>query len=256
MSLITEDAPAATTEPTETQDTETQTEGQTEGTDTSTTTETEATDEAKEEWYHADGVKGEGPRPEWLKEKYKSAAEQAKAYNDLEKRLGGFKGAPDKYDLSIEGHPDVKFADNDPLIEEWVTEAKAANMSQELMTKSLSTCMKALSANQPDIEAEIQKLGPNGKQEVNAISQWARNEFSDDEYGTFKSMLNSADGVRLFEKISHKLRASNNAPPNNRPSHYETEESVLALIGTEKYNSDPLHRKDVEKRLAAAIGNK
>ena len=255
MSLITEDAPVTTTETTESVENEEQTTSS-ESIDTPTESTDEKTEAVAEDWYHADGVKGEGPRPDWMKEKYKSVADQAKAYNDLEKRLGSFKGAPEKYDLSIEGHPEIQFADNDPLMTEWVKEAKAANMSQEFFTKSLTTYMNALTVNEPDPEVEMQKLGPTAKQDVATISQWARNNFSDEEYGTFKSLMNTADSVRLFEKISQKLRASNNAPPNNKSTSYESEESVLALIGTERYNTDPIHRKEVDRRLAAAIGNK
>ena len=46
------------------------------------------------EYYLADGVKGTGDIPEWYKaDKYKSVAEQAKAYPELLSKFGGFTGA-------------------------------------------------------------------------------------------------------------------------------------------------------------------
>ena len=47
------------------------------------------------EYFLTEGIKGSGETPEWFKaDKYKSIADQAKAYTELEKRFGGFKGAP------------------------------------------------------------------------------------------------------------------------------------------------------------------
>ena len=47
------------------------------------------------EFFLSDGIKGVGDQPEWYKaDKYKSVAEQAKAYTELEKKFGGFTGAP------------------------------------------------------------------------------------------------------------------------------------------------------------------
>lgn len=52
------------------------------------------------EYFLTEGIKGAGDTPEWFKaDKYKSIADQAKAYTELEKRFGGFKGAPK--DLSL-----------------------------------------------------------------------------------------------------------------------------------------------------------
>lgn len=43
----------------------------------------------------ADGVEGTGETPEWFKSnKYKTVADQAKAYTELESRFGAFSGAP------------------------------------------------------------------------------------------------------------------------------------------------------------------
>ena len=45
------------------------------------------------EFFLSEGIKGVGDLPEWYKaDKYKSVAEQAKAYTELEKKFGGFTG--------------------------------------------------------------------------------------------------------------------------------------------------------------------
>ena len=47
------------------------------------------------EYFLSEGIKGAGDMPEWYNpSKYKSVSEQAKAYTELEKKFGGFTGAP------------------------------------------------------------------------------------------------------------------------------------------------------------------
>jgi len=62
------------------------------------------TTEAPASWMWGDDITGTGEKPEWFKDsKYKSVSEQAKAYTELEKRLGGFVGAPKEgYQLNEE----------------------------------------------------------------------------------------------------------------------------------------------------------
>ena len=49
------------------------------------------------EYFLTDGIKGTGEAPEWYKsDRYKSVADQAAAYTELEKKFGAFKGADRK----------------------------------------------------------------------------------------------------------------------------------------------------------------
>ena len=50
-------------------------------------------------WYLMEGIPGQGDRPDFLEPKYKTMAEQAKAYKELQKALGATNGAPDDYDF-------------------------------------------------------------------------------------------------------------------------------------------------------------
>ena len=56
-------------------------------------------------WFLDEGIPGIGERPQWLNEKFKTAADLAKSYNELEKK---FSQAPEEYDLSKS-----KFLDGD-----------------------------------------------------------------------------------------------------------------------------------------------
>ena len=65
-----------------------------EATTEATTETTESTESVSEGWMMSEDVKGEGDAPEWFKSsKYKTVADQAKAYAGLESKLGAFTGA-------------------------------------------------------------------------------------------------------------------------------------------------------------------
>ena len=84
------------------------------------------------EYFLTEGIKGTGDTPEWFKaDKYKSIADQAKAYTELEKRFGGFKGAPKDGYQAPEG-----IEADDALFAELKTFAEETNMSQDAFDRA------------------------------------------------------------------------------------------------------------------------
>ena len=84
------------------------------------------------EYFLAEGIKGAGETPEWYKsDKYQSVAEQAKAYTELEKKFGGFKGAPKDGYTAPEG-----IESDDALLTELTEFAKDTNMSDEAFSRA------------------------------------------------------------------------------------------------------------------------
>lgn len=207
---------------------------------------------AATDWFYDENIKGDGSKPEWLKDKYKSAADQAKAYNELEKKLGAHKGAPEAYDLALADYPEIKFQDNDPLLKDFIESAKKNGISQEYMTEILGQYAKAMTYNMPDTDAEMKKLGPKGIQDVQNITNWASANFSKEEFGVFKNMLTTAESVRFFEKIRALSTAPDITVDRNITPH-ETVEQVKNLVGDPRYQTDPNFRDEVRRRMAAAL---
>ena len=150
------------------------------------------------EYFLSDGIKGVGDQPEWYKaDKYKSVAEQAKAYTELEKKFGGFTGAPkDGYSI-VEG-----VEQDDSLWQELVSFGERTNMSQA----ALNDAWEILTAQEQAVEEvsmemELQKLGDNGVERVKVVEQYMKNNLDLETYERVRYGVNSAEAVELVEAL-------------------------------------------------------
>lgn len=150
------------------------------------------------EYFLAEGIKGAGETPEWYKsDKYQSVAEQAKAYTELEKKFGGFKGAPKDGYTAPEG-----IESDDALLSELTEFAKDTNMSDEAFGRAWDL----LSAQEQAVEEvsqemEMQKLGDNATQRLKSVEGFLKNNLDADTYSAAQELVTSADSVALIEMI-------------------------------------------------------
>ncbi len=154
------------------------------------------------EYFLSDGIKGTGDTPEWYKgDKYKSVAEQAKAYTELEKKFGGFTGAPkDGYSgpEGIEG--------DDALLQELTEFATKTNMSQE----AFGDAWELLSAQgqaveQVTQEQEIASLGDNAQERIKNVEGYLKNNLDAEVYEEVRNLVTDARSIQLVE---HLVRAT------------------------------------------------
>ena len=150
------------------------------------------------EYFLAEGIKGAGETPEWYKsDKYQSVAEQAKAYTELEKKFGGFKGAPKDGYTAPEG-----IESDDALLTELTEFAKDTNMSDEAFGRA----WELLSAQEQAVEEvtqemEMQKLGDNATQRLKTVEGFLKNNLDADTYSAAQELVTTADSVALIEMI-------------------------------------------------------
>ena len=150
------------------------------------------------EYFLSDGIKGVGDMPEWYKaDKYKSVAEQAKAYTELEKKFGGFTGAPkDGYAL-YEG-----VESDDALWAELVEFGNKTNMSQSAMNEAWELLTAQEQAiEEVSVEAEMEKLGDNAVERIKVVEQYMKNNLDGDTYERLRYAVNSAEAVELVEAL-------------------------------------------------------
>jgi hypothetical protein len=150
------------------------------------------------EYFLSDGIKGVGDMPEWYKaDKYKSVSEQAKAYTELEKKFGGFTGAPKDGYKTVEG-----VEAEDALWQELVSFGERTNMSQSALNDAwgiLSAQEQAV--EEVSMEVELQKLGDNAVERVKVVEQYMKNNLDADTYERLRYAVNSAEAVELVESL-------------------------------------------------------
>lgn len=150
------------------------------------------------EYFLTDGIKGTGDSPEWYKsDKYKSVAEQAKAYTELEKKFGSFTGAPKDGYAGPEG-----IEGDDALLQELTEFASKTNMSQEAFGEAwelLSAQNGA--AEEVSREQEIAKLGNNAGERIKNVEGFLKNSLDAEDYENVMGLVTDARSIELVEAL-------------------------------------------------------
>lgn len=224
-------------------------------------------------WFWEGERQGEGEPPEWFKaDKYKSVADQAKAYTEAEKRLGAFKGAPEEYstEFDIDGLPegvDVALDKEDPLLSQFVPWAKANNLSQDAFQSIVGMYVKQQAQDyqlsQQSAQEEKKLLGANADQRLNDLAKWGKANLDGEMFDKFAASLTTAAAVEAFEFVVAKTR---NAPmpdpanihPNLNASKRQELDELRAAKGEDgklKWFTDPAHRAKIDALQKELFGN-
>lgn len=212
-------------------------------------------------WSLADGINGEGDQPEWFKaDKYKTVADQAKAYSELEKKVG--ETAPEDYAVGLPETIDPNALDGDMTFEWFKAAAKEANLSQDAFNQMLGGYLEnqAKEMNH-DRSAEMQALGPQADNRLKTLATWGRGNLNAEHWEVFKGVASSAVGVEFLESMVGKSREAplaraatpaenSNTPDDLRKMRYEkTEHGQLRMA------VDPEHKKRVEAAYREHYGD-
>lgn len=153
---------------------------------------------AEGEYFLTEDVKGTGETPEWFNSnKYKSVADQAKGYAELEKKFGGFKGTPKDGYMNPEG-----VENDDALLQELITFADDTNMSQEAFGRAWDLLSAQDDAVQEvNQEAEVAKLGDNAQERINNVEGFMKNNLDAETYEKAKDLVTTAESIELIEML-------------------------------------------------------
>ncbi len=204
-------------------------------------------------WFIDEGRPGEGERPSWLNEKFKSAADLAKSYSELEKKVGT---APDEYDLS-----GSRFLDQDyQPIQDLLTLAKEKRVPKDVIDKMVDSIDKYMDQFSVDYEEEAKKLGDNASERLTVLDNWAKANLSEGSYEALTSNLKSADAIKALEELRGRMMSNNTMVPNGNESaatNVATLDEIRAELSANlaKYKSDPKYQKDIQGRLEIAAKN-
>ncbi len=201
-------------------------------------------------WYIDESRPGDGERPSWLNEKFKSAADLAKSYHELEKKVGT---APEEYDIS-----NSRFLDGDYVpIQELLQVAKEKRVPKDVIDKMVDSLDKYMDEFAIDYSEEANKLGPNAKERLSTLDNWAKANLSEASYEALTSNIKSADAIKALEEIRGRMMSNTPMVPNGNDSsssNVATLDDVRTELSNnlEKYKTDPHYRKDLQSRLEMA----
>ena len=211
------------------------------------------------EYFLAENIKGSGDAPEWYKaDKYKSVAEQAKAYTELEKKFGGFTGAPKDGYSGPEG-----IESDDALLQELMEFASKTNMSQE----AFGEAWELLSAQSAAVETvsreqELAKLGTNAGERIKHVEGFLKNNLDSDDYEKVMDLVTDAKSVELVEALVKatspvKLPIDGGESPTGMTwADIETEMFKKSENGQLLRSVDMNHEKKIQKMMKDFGGNK
>ena len=213
-------------------------------------------------WNYADNLPGEGERPDWFKsDKYKSVADQAKAYGELEKKLGSFTGAPEgDYEITVPeevGGVQVEEIAADPRVAAFMEVAKNSNMSQEGFTRALHAMIQAeADSRATSHDTELSRLGEHAQERLQAISNFYGQNQSAEDYEITREIASTAAGVEWLERQMQFQKSSSKLPVTSAPpSPILSGDALRSSIDYKRMASDPAYRKEVQAKYNDAYGN-
>lgn len=193
-------------------------------------------------------------RPEFLLDKYTSIEDQAKAYPELLKQFGDFKGAPENYDLTaLPEHLNKE----SPLIKGMAEFFKKKNLSQEGFVEAINVYAK-LAEEFSEVKPQeiMQELGAQANEIVGRVGNWIKNNFSPEEQAVMKSWSISAKDIQLLDKLRASSPLSRAPTTNDFQGHYgfETLKAVEAekAQNWDRYRNDPAYAAEISRRYQDA----
>lgn len=201
--------------------------------------------------------------------KYKTPAELEKAYKSLETKLGetssklkGFKGAPEKYELTMppgyEGN-DTWNAE-DPTLVKFQEAAKASGMDQETFSKLLHIHAEdALAFNRVDVQYEKTLIGENADQRLSDFVGWLSANLEDERADFVKSVLTKPNArvseIFLAMETLMGLTRQPSAKPGDDMAPGLTLADVDRMQADPRFANDPAYRAEVRAKRARVVGN-
>lgn len=185
-----------------------------------------------EAWSYAEGVNGEGDRPDWFKGKYNSVEAQAKAYNDLESRFGGFTGSPEEF-APIEG---FKEEGESAIMMATIKEiAKDSNMNQNTYEKIVKGIAQNIDgyreSMQQDQMQEAIKSIPNFEARRSALADTAQANLTTEQFDGLNGLMSTQAGFEAIEALTTQIRGGA-LPGGQAPAEQRSSGDIMAEMNS------------------------
>ena len=180
---------------------------------------------------------------------------------DLEQeRLGK---TPEEYKVNLPELPenvDVSVSDDMEIVQWWKDTAKKNGLSQDQFDEGVNAFVNNAMATLPDINGEMEKLGDNAKERIEAGELWSKKNLSPESYNTFSSLAATADGVKVIEEI---MKLTKDSPIPTTPTQVSVtpnEDDLKSMLQDPRYwdssKRDPGYVKRVTELYEKAYEKK
>ena len=208
--------------------------------------------------------KGEGEiyeRPDWFPAKFwdekdgPNIENMAKSITHLEKKLGEI--APDQYDLS-----EVQVDPEDPVVKAVLDFGKEKQLSNKSIVGLISTVIDITGGIQEQEEINLnnerEKLGEHATQIVQSNIDWGQKlvkqgTLTSEDYAELEVLGGTANGQRLIQKL-RQMQGEKEIPVVSIPGNKPDKTELQAMVADPKYQTDPVYRRQVEKKFEEAYG--
>jgi hypothetical protein len=212
-------------------------------------------------------------RPEWLPEKYSTPEDLAKAYKQLESKLGArdadikkklmdeitaerYSNRPEKAgDYKVPDFVDEKSTVDSDLLKWWSEHSFENGFSQDQFEKGIQVYMDSMSG--PNLKAEYDKLGENADDRINAASLFANKFFPADAMPAIERMCETHEGIIALEAIMESQKSKSFSGDSDAPAAL-TLESLRSMMDDPRYSDrtkhDPAYIRKVNEGFKKLYG--
>ncbi len=230
-------------------------------------------------------------RPEWLDPKFKSAEEMAKAYGELESKLGQQTEEADEEvseevseevtqdtesEEVIEGETPAQqaaiskatedFFNTGEITEESYEELSKAGISKEIVDEYKANYQAAQELNELKMNMTANKIKESvgGEENYQQMTKWAKGNISDEEQKSYNDAVESGDIGLINLAVSglySKYSESNSIPPSQQlkgmsapssPQGFSNSREMSQSMQDPRYGNDAAYTKSIRDRVAAS----
>ena len=225
-------------------------------------------------------------RPEWLDPKFESPEDMAKAYQELQSKLGEPKQEDESNSLDITQEAEGEeipqgetpqqntaiqkatedFYETGEISEDSYKQLEEAGISKEIVDSYKANAIAAQELQQlkAEMAATQVKESVGGEQNYNNMTAWAAKNLSEGEQSAYNEAVNSGDIDRINLAVSglySKYSNSNSVPPSSQMKGMSAPSSTQGFNNTAemsqamqdpRYGSDAAYTQQVRDRVAAS----
>lgn len=189
-----------------------------------------------------------------------AAFEQAKAYGELQKRFGGFTGAPESYELNLDEAAQelgVEMDMDSPIFAEMSEVAKELNMSNDAFNKFSEVMVKnALAEKMADEQRMVDEINSmnNANDRLSHINGFLESNLSPEAAEALQEMPQSAAQIEAIEQLIGLVRGGSNAPQEANTVNVSDEELQTMQFAKDEFGNrrlavDPAFRAEYQRKL-------